>query len=433
MKNTILKKAIAVTAAAAMILASAPATISEAAVTLTDNHSISAGIDSLTTTSYSCKAANNVSYAGSAENVIKIHLKEHNDMSSTGKRIEAFSIFTDDPEWMNIVAVDDGVDCNTPHVIDEQNYPNSRYTSGRSITVGNHSAEEDAFGRRTYEGGAYVFLVANSYNNAGEETDRQVGVTIVSRSKRGSTAFEDLTNITINIDAKDPEPEPEIAPEPEVERAPELQAPTPSAPTNAAQPPAADIKAPEVSNSPKPSATPQASEEPQESPEPEKKPEVIEENDDPTESADEVTFDIGDEIESPTAIYTVTDTNELEYSDIDDEDSEVINIPKSVKADGVTFKVTSIGDEAFKGNTTVKEITVGSNIAEIGDKAFWGCSGLRVLKITTTKLKLSNIGSQAFKKLSSKLVIKAPKSKLKTYKKIFQKKGLNKKVRFKAI
>ena len=48
--------------------------------------------------------------------------------------------------------------------------------------------------------------------------------------------------------------------------------------------------------------------------------------------------------------------------------------------------VTNIGDNAFKGNTTLKEITINQNIEHIGDYAFQGC----------TKLFRARLGEYAF-------------------------------------
>ena len=54
---------------------------------------------------------------------------------------------------------------------------------------------------------------------------------------------------------------------------------------------------------------------------------------------------------------------------------------------------------------------------------------LQKIIIKTTKLNSSNVGSNAFKGLSSKTIIKVPKKKLKAYKKLFKKKGFSGKVK----
>ena len=53
--------------------------------------------------------------------------------------------------------------------------------------------------------------------------------------------------------------------------------------------------------------------------------------------------------------------------------------------------------------------------------------------IKSTKLKASKVTKGAFKGVTKKTVIKVPKAKVKAYRKMFRKKGLNKKVKVKAI
>ena len=110
-----------------------------------------------------------------------------------------------------------------------------------------------------------------------------------------------------------------------------------------------------------------------------------------------------------------------------------VTVPATVKIKGKTYKVTSIAANAFKGNKAVKKITVGKNVTKIGKNAFGGCKKLKTIVIKSTKLKASKVTKGAFKGITKKTVIKVPKAKLKAYKKMFRKKGLNKKVKVKAI
>lgn len=146
-------------------------------------------------------------------------------------------------------------------------------------------------------------------------------------------------------------------------------------------------------------------------------------------------------------------------------------IPATVQVDGVTCKVTSIGKGAFKNNTKLTKITIGSNIKTIGADAFYGCKKLKTVtmgknvttignraflkctaltKITipakvtkigkqafygckklagitikTTKLTKKNIGSKAFTGTSKNVKVKVPKKKLNSYKKILKTKGIS--------
>ena len=110
-----------------------------------------------------------------------------------------------------------------------------------------------------------------------------------------------------------------------------------------------------------------------------------------------------------------------------------VTVPATVKIKGKTYKVTSIAANAFKGNKAVKKITVGKNVTKIGKNAFGGCKKLKTIVIKSTKLKASKVTKGAFKGVTKKTVIKVPKAKVKAYRKMFRKKGLNKKVKVKAV
>jgi len=157
--------------------------------------------------------------------------------------------------------------------------------------------------------------------------------------------------------------------------------------------------------------------------------------------------------------------------------ASTVKIPKTVKINGITYKVTAIEKNAFKNNkyikklvigdnvttiganafygcTKLKTVTLGKNVAtisskafykctslttitlpskvkKIGTSAFYGCKKLKTITIKTKLLKSSNIGKNAFKGISSKATIKLPKSKYKTYKTMLCKKGISKKAKFK--
>ena len=44
--------------------------------------------------------------------------------------------------------------------------------------------------------------------------------------------------------------------------------------------------------------------------------------------------------------------------------------------------VTSIGDEAFRGRTSLKSIVIPDSVTSIGDRAFWGCSSLESIIVS---------------------------------------------------
>lgn len=85
-------------------------------------------------------------------------------------------------------------------------------------------------------------------------------------------------------------------------------------------------------------------------------------------------------------------------------------VPASVKINGFTYKVTEIGNKAFKGFAKLKKITLGKNITAIGKKAFYGCRKLSTVVVQGTKLK--TIKSGAFKKTPAKMTVKCSSKKV---------------------
>ena len=70
-----------------------------------------------------------------------------------------------------------------------------------------------------------------------------------------------------------------------------------------------------------------------------------------------------------------------------------ITIPKTVKKDGITYKITSLNKNAFKNNKKLEKVTVGNNVTTIGASAFQGCAALKTVKIGS---KVTNINQKAF-------------------------------------
>ena len=174
---------------------------------------------------------------------------------------------------------------------------------------------------------------------------------------------------------------------------------------------------------------------------------------------------------------TVSDAQDgtVEYIGTNSETASNIVIPSTITVDGITYKVTSIADNAFKNNKKLKKVTIGNNIITIGKKAFYGCTRLKTVamgknvktikdkafykcsaltkitipskvtkigkqafygckkltKITikTTKLTSKKVGSKAFKGTPKHTKVKVPKSKMKAYKSLLTKKGISKKAK----
>ncbi len=101
-----------------------------------------------------------------------------------------------------------------------------------------------------------------------------------------------------------------------------------------------------------------------------------------------------------------------------------LNIPAEVSCSGQKLKVTSIASKACLNNKKLKRITIGKSVTSIGNKAFQGCWKLKMVHLKSSKVK--KIGSAAFKNIHKRAVIKVPKKKLRSYKKLFMGKGLSK-------
>lgn len=60
-----------------------------------------------------------------------------------------------------------------------------------------------------------------------------------------------------------------------------------------------------------------------------------------------------------------------------------------VKVDGVSYRVTSIADNAFKNNKKITRVVIGSNIVTIGKNAFAKCTNITSIVVgkNVTKMK----------------------------------------------
>lgn len=105
-----------------------------------------------------------------------------------------------------------------------------------------------------------------------------------------------------------------------------------------------------------------------------------------------------------------------------DDKASTIKVASKITIGRKKYKVTKIGDNAFKNNKKVKKITIGNNITIIGKNAFTGCKRLKEVKIESRKIK--KVGKS---KLAGKFTIKLPfdknkeKAKTERYKNMLKK------------
>lgn len=104
---------------------------------------------------------------------------------------------------------------------------------------------------------------------------------------------------------------------------------------------------------------------------------------------------------------------------------------KKLKSVSIGKYVTSIGNKAFFKCTLLKKIIIPASVTKIGKKAFYGCKKLKSITIKTNKLKSKSVGTQAFKGINKKAIIKVPKKQKNVYKMWLRKKGIIKKMKIK--
>ncbi len=168
-------------------------------------------------------------------------------------------------------------------------------------------------------------------------------------------------------------------------------------------------------------------------------------------------------------VYGITDdeNNEVEFCCPSKANITNLTVPATIKdEDGIVYKVTSIGKNAFYKNSKLKTVAIGNNVKSIESYAFYGCKNIshikfgngieliensafrKCTKLTSvtlpkslselsknafygcTKLKnitfnsnsVVDIETNAIKNISKKAVIKVPKKLVKKYKKVFNNK-----------
>ena len=124
---------------------------------------------------------------------------------------------------------------------------------------------------------------------------------------------------------------------------------------------------------------------------------------------------------------STTSAKEVTVTGTSNKNITSLTIPATVKYNGMSYKVTVIDKNAFKGKKKLKSVTIGTNVKSIGASAF--AQDGKLTKITIKSTVLKKVGSKAFSGINKKAKIKVPAKKLRAYQKLLKNKGQSKSVK----
>lgn len=122
-----------------------------------------------------------------------------------------------------------------------------------------------------------------------------------------------------------------------------------------------------------------------------------------------------------TFTYQLTSSSEVKLYSVSAGKKNLVKmtVPATVKLKKKTYKVTSIGSQAFNGCTNMKTLTIGKNVKSIGSSAVTGCKKLGTITVNTSKLTKKSVAGSL--KGSYVKTVKVNKSDVSKYKKVFTK------------
>ncbi len=146
-------------------------------------------------------------------------------------------------------------------------------------------------------------------------------------------------------------------------------------------------------------------------------------------SNDVATAKIGTKATVGGVTYKISGESQVTYTAPKNKKAYSIKVPKTVNIDGKKYTVTAISKNAFKKCAKLKKVTIPDSVTKIESGAFSGCKNLKSITIKSTKI--TKIGKNAFKGISSEATIKVPKSKKADYTKLLNASKLPKGVKIK--
>ncbi len=80
-------------------------------------------------------------------------------------------------------------------------------------------------------------------------------------------------------------------------------------------------------------------------------------------------------------------------------------------------------------NTAIKNLTLPAKTVKLGKQFVYKCSKMNTLTVKSSKMTKNTLADGTYKGINKSVVVKVPKSKVSAYTKLFQSKGLGKKVK----
>ena len=113
--------------------------------------------------------------------------------------------------------------------------------------------------------------------------------------------------------------------------------------------------------------------------------------------------------ETRASVRKAEGVNAVELVDCATAPKGAVDIPATVKHDGVDYSVTTIRESAFTNCTSLASITIPASVTGIGERAFFNCTSLTSVTFAEGS-QLTSIGDHAFESCTNLTSITIPAS-----------------------